>query len=77
MTDEEVLQTLEHATLYIINERFPNVPEEACRILEDYNHPLQQAVVILHRAKIEVDHPRLLKKAAMLIEQHRCAEETV
>lgn len=72
---DEALQTLEKATQHIIDEMFQNGPEEGCRIWEDYNHPLQQAVVILHRAKIEVDHPRLLKEAAMLIEQHRRAEE--
>jgi hypothetical protein len=71
------VQMLENAMKPIIDEMFQNGPEEACRVWDNYNHPLQQAVAILFRAQCDVkcDDPRFLKEVAMLIEQHRRMEE--
>ena len=47
-------QTLEHALQPIVNEMFKNGQEEGCRIWLDQSHPLQQAVVILLKAKVQL-----------------------
>jgi len=53
-TGNPVIRSLEHAMRPIIDEMFQNGPEEACRIWEDYSHPLQQAIQILMKAQVSV-----------------------
>lgn len=53
-TENALIRTLEHAMNPIVNEMFKNGFEEGCRIWENPNHPLQQAIQILLRAKISI-----------------------
>jgi len=55
-------EILEHAMLPIIDEMFKNGPEEGCRLLQNYSHPLNEAIQILLRAKVSVfeDTPKAL-----------------
>jgi hypothetical protein len=73
LADNPVAQTLEHAMKPIVDEMFQNGPEEGCRIWEDWSHPLHQAIVILLQAQASF----MGKDAAMLLEEHRHAEEGI
>jgi hypothetical protein len=65
----------EHSMQPIIDEMFKNGPEEGCRIWEDSNHPLHQAIVILLRARLECQIKEATKEATVMLEHHRYQEE--
>jgi hypothetical protein len=71
---EPPAEALKRAINLIADDIFKNGPEEGCRIMEDYNHPLHQAIQILMNVKMMVD-PVAQREVAMLIEEHRRAEE--
>jgi hypothetical protein len=60
-----------HAMQPIVDEMFQNGPEAGCRIWEDTNHPLHQAIAILQQASLESQ----IKEATAMLEHHRCQEE--
>jgi hypothetical protein len=71
------LTILDHAIQSITKEMFKNGPEEGCRIWEDHSNALTQAVVILHRASMELRMPGLMEKRAEMLEQIRREESSI